>query len=208
MASIKVYGMDGAEQRTVEVSDAVFDAAVNEALVQETVVSLQASRHQGTHKTKVRHEVSGGGAKPFRQKGTGRARQGSSREPQMRGGGAVFGPRPRSYRKKTPTRVKRQAMCCALSERLRQGRLAVLAGMKFDVPKTKPFAAMLGKVLPEGRKTLFITAAPDENVALSSRNIPRVALSTASDVNVLDVLGARRILIQEEALAKLEERLS
>jgi len=208
MASIKVYGIDGAEQRTIEVSDRIFAAEANEALVHETVVALQASRHQGTHKTKVRHEVRGGGVKPFRQKGTGRARQGSSREPHMRGGGTIFGPRPRSYRQKVPTRTKRQAICCALSERLRQDRLGVVVGVKLDAPKTKPFAAMLDKVSPEGRKTLFITAGQDENLMLSSRNIARVAISNASDVNVLDVLNARRILIQEEALAKLEERLS
>lgn len=208
MASIKVFGTDGAQQRTVEASDAVFAAEVNEGLVQEAVVALQASRHQGTHKAKVRHEVRGGGVKPFRQKGTGRARQGSSREPQMRGGGAVFGPRPRSYRQKVPTRVRRQALRCALSQRLRQDRLGVLAGLACDAPKTKAFATMLDKVSPEGRKTLFIIVDKDDNVMLSSRNIQRVCLSTASDVNVLDVLAARRVLIQEEALAKLEERLS
>lgn len=208
MASAKVYGMDGAEQRTIDLNDAVFGAEANEGVVKEAVVALQAARHQGTHKAKVRREVSGGGVKPFRQKGTGRARQGSSREPHMRGGGVIFGPRPRSYRQKVPTAIRRKALCCALSARLRGEMLGVVAGLKVEAPKTKIMADMLGKVAPEGRKTLVVLAGPDQNALLSARNIQCVTLRTASDLNVLDVLAARRVIIQEEAIAKLEERLT
>ncbi|MCC6142774.1 MAG: 50S ribosomal protein L4, partial [Candidatus Hydrogenedentes bacterium] len=145
---------------------------------------------------------------PFRQKGTGRARRGSSREPLIRGGGTVFGPQPRSYREKTPTRVKRQALCCVLSDRVRNERLSVLKEVQIEVPKTKTFADLVSKLAPEGRKTLIVTADTDKNLYLSTRNMPRVNVCTAADVNVLDVLDAVRVVVQEAALAKLEERLS
>jgi large subunit ribosomal protein L4 len=126
----------------------------------------------------------------------------------MRGGGTVFGPVPRSYRQAIPPRMKRQALCCALSDRTRTDRLSVLSGLKLDAPKTKPFAQMMDNVAPEGRKTLLVTAGAEANVLLSSRNIPRVTVRTAMDVNAMDVLRAVRVLVQEEALAQLEERLS
>lgn len=215
MASLKLVDTQGADKGTVEGSDDIFAAEFNETLVHQVVVALQANARQGTHKTKTRREVSGGGAKPFRQKGTGRARQGSSREPQMRGGGTVHGPVPRSYRKDVNTRVRRQALCCALSNRAQAEHLSVLSGLSYDAPKTKPFAQMLDAVAPaagfergQNKKTLLVTAGNDENVVLSARNIPRVFVRTASDVNVLDVMLAGRVVVQEEALAKLEERLS
>jgi len=166
------------------------------------------ARRQGTHKTKTRREVRGGGAKPFRQKGTGRARQGSSREPQMRGGGAVFGPKPRSYRQKLPARFRRQALCAVLSDRRRGDRLNVLTGLWIQAAKTKPFAEMLSKVAPGSHKTLLVTASVEPNVLLSARNIPGVTVCTAADLNALDVLAAACVVVQEEALAKLEERLT
>lgn len=208
MASLKTVDMSGAEQGVVEAKDAVFAAPANEALVHDVVVGLQAAKRQGTHKTKTRAMVSGGGVKPFRQKGTGRARQGSSREPHMRGGGTIFGPVPRDYRQDVSVRFKRQALCCVLSERVRGDRLSVLKGFSVQGPKTKPFAEMIGRVAPEGRKTLIVTAGNDKNALLSSRNISRVTLRTAADVNALDVLNAVRVVVQEEALAQLEERLS
>ncbi|HEX73402.1 MAG TPA: 50S ribosomal protein L4 [Candidatus Hydrogenedentes bacterium] len=208
MASLKRIDMNGADCGTVEVSDRVFDAPANEALVHDVAVALMNARRQGTHKTKTRREVRGGGTKPFRQKGTGRARQGSIREPQMRGGGTVFGPVPRSYRQDIPVRFRRQALCCVLSDRARQDRLNILTGFRVDAPKTKPLAQMMEQVAPEGRKTLLITAQPDENVLLSARNLPRVMVRTAADLNALDVLRAVRIIVQEEALTTLEERLS
>ncbi len=208
MASLKLVDMQGVEQGAVEASDKVFAAEANEPLVHEVMLALRNAMHQGTHKTKTRKEVQGGGAKPFRQKGTGRARQGSSREPQMRGGGTVHGPNPRSYRQKVPVRTRRQALCCTLSARAQSERLCVLKGFDISAPKTKPFAAMLDKVAPEMRKTLVVTAGLDQNVSLSARNIPRITLRTAADVNALDVLGAVRVIVQEEALRVLEERLS
>ena len=208
MASLKLVNAAGAGKGEVEASDAVFDAAPNEVLVHSVIVAHQNAQRQGTHKTKERAEVRGGGAKPFRQKGTGRARQGSSREPQMRGGGTVFGPRPRSYRQKVPARSRRQALCCVLSDRARSDKLSVLDGFQLDAPKTKPFAEMLDKLAPEGRKTLFVVAGSDRAVMLSARNIQRVMLRAAGDVNAMDVLRAVRIVIQKEALPTLEERLT
>lgn len=208
MATLKIVNVSGEDQGSVEASEAVFNAAENDSMVHEVVLALRAAQRQGTHKTKTRWEVRGGGAKPFRQKGTGRARQGSSREPQMRGGGTVHGPVPRSYRQKVTKQVRRQALCCALSSRARNERLSVLKGMQIDVVKTKPVAEMLDNLSREGRKTLFVTAAHDPKLLLSSRNIARMTVRTADEVNTLDVLLAMRVVVQEEALAKLEERLS
>lgn len=208
MATAPKVDMNGAACGTVELNDAVFAAAPNETLVQQVVLALQNAKRQGTHKTKKRGEVSGSGVKPFRQKGTGRARQGDCTEPHFRGGGSVWGPRPRDYRQSVNKKVRKNALRCALSDRLRRDRLSVLQGLALDAPKTKPFAEMLDKVAAEGRKTLLITAGVDQNVLLSARNIPRAAVCTADDVNVLDVLRAVRVVVQEEALAKLEERLS
>lgn len=208
MASLKIVNTNGEEQGSVDASDAIFNAGDNGALVREVVLALRNAQRQGTHKTKTRWEVRGGGAKPFRQKGTGRARQGSSREPQMRGGGTVHGPVPRSYRQRVPKQVRRQALRCVLSERARKERLSVLQGMQLDAIKTKPVAEMLDKVSREGRKTLLVTAAYDQKLLLSARNIQRMTIRTADEVNTLDVLSAVRVVVQEEALPKLEERLS
>lgn len=208
MVSLKVYDPSGAQVGSVEAKDGIFGVTPNEALVHAVAVGLQANQRQGTHQTKTRAEVSGGGKKPYRQKGTGNARHGSVREPQMRGGGTVFGPHPRDYRHNLTAREKRQALCMVLSDRLREDRLGVLCGLSVTEPKTKPFAAMISKLESEGRKTLLVTAGKDDNVLLSARNIPRVEVRTAADLNALDVLLAHRVVIQEEALAKLEERLS
>jgi len=208
MASATLYTMDGSDLGSVDLNDAVFSAETNSTMVHEVAVALMNARRQGNASTKTRREVRGGGAKPFRQKGTGRARQGSSREPQMRGGGAVFGPHRRSYRQKVTARARRTALRCALSDRLREERLCVLEALACDVPKTKPMAAMVGRFSPDGKKTLFVTAASDSNVLLSLRNLPRVAIRTAADLNVLDVLDAQRAVVVQEALAKLEERLT
>ncbi len=208
MASLKIVSVQGDDKGTVDGNDAIFGAEENAALVHEVVVALQNAKRQGNHKVKTRREVRGGGAKPFRQKGTGRARQGSSREPQMRGGGTVHGPVPRSYRQDVPKQVRRQALCCVLSARARNERLAVLQGAKFDAIKTKPVAEMLDSVSKEGRRTLLITPEHDNNLLLSSRNIARFTVRTAAEVNTLDVMLAARVFVQEEALSKLEERLA
>lgn len=208
MASAKIYNMDGVEQGTRELNDSVFNCEPKEVLVKDVILALRSSLQQGTHKAKSRSEVRGGGIKPFRQKGTGRARQGTIRAPQMRGGATVFGPVPRSYKHNIPVRSKRQALCILLSDRLRNDALSVLAGFSLDAPKTKPVAAMVGKIASNGRKTLIITAENDENIQLSSRNIPHLQVRTAIDVNALDVISATNIVLQEEAVAPLEERLS
>jgi large subunit ribosomal protein L4 len=208
MATVKAYTMDGRELDPVEVNDAIFAVEAKEPLVHGVAVAQLNAARQGNAATKTRHEVSGGGKKPFRQKGTGNARQGSTREPQMRGGGTVFGPHPRDYRQAVPVRWKRQALCCVLSDRVRGEALCVLDTLRFDGPKTKPFVAMLDLIAPDRRKTLFVTAAIDADVMLSSRNIPRVAIRTASDLNTVDVLNADRVVIVRDALAKLEERLA
>lgn len=208
MASLTTVNTQGAVTGNVDASDAVFNVDPNTGLIHEVVVAFQANQRQGTHKAKVRSEVSGGGVKPFRQKGTGRARQGSIREPQMKGGGTVHGPVPRDYRQHVSPAVRRKALCMALTDRVRDEKLSVLQGLSIATPKTKEFAQMLDKVAAEGRKTLLITSEHDQTVVLSSRNIPRVTVRTAADVNTVDVLGAVRIIVQEEALPKLEERLS
>lgn len=208
MASANLFGMDGGVLGSVDLSDAVFAATPNRVLVHDVAAALMNARRQGNASTKTRRLVRGGGKKPFRQKGTGNARQGSSREPQMRGGGVVFGPHPRSYRQKVPVRAKRQALCCVLSDRVRGERLCVVDALRFEVAKTKPFVAMLACFSPDGKKTLFVTAGKDEKVMLSSRNVPRVSVRAAADVNALDVLDAHRVVIAQDALAQLEERLT
>lgn len=208
MPSARIVNMSGQDQGTIELNDTVFDAEPQDTSVHDAIVALRNAQHQGTAKTKERAEVRGGGAKPFRQKGTGRARQGSSREPQMRGGGTVFGPRPRSYRQSVPVRVRRQALCCILTDRLRRDKLSIVKDFAFDAPKTKPFAQMLQKIAPEGRRTLILLSEKDINIILSARNLPRVTVRTVADVNALDVAAAQRIVLQQEAITKLEERLT
>ena len=208
MATAKAYTMDGREMEAVSLKDSIFDVALNETLVHMVVVAQQAAQRQGTHDTKTRAFVSGGGIKPFRQKGTGRSRQGSSREPQMKGGGTVWGPHPRGYRQSITPRAKRQALCCVLSERLRNEALCVLDTLAFDTPKTKRFAEVVGLVSPDGRKTLFVTSDVNANVLLSSRNLPRVTVRTAMDLNTVDVLNATRVVLVRDAVVKLEERLA
>lgn len=208
MASLTTVNTQGAVTGHVVASDDVFNVDANTGLIHEVVVAFQANQRQGTHKAKVRSEVSGGGVKPFRQKGTGRSRQGSIREPQMKGGGTVHGPVPRDYRQYVTPAVRRKALCMALTDRVRDEKLSVLQGLSISTPKTKEFNQMLDKVAAEGGKALLITPEHDQTVVLSSRNIPRVTVRTAADVNTVDVLGAVRIIVQEEALPKLEERLS
>lgn len=208
MASAKVFRMDGSEAGSIELNDAVFNVEVNPTMVHDVVVALQANKRQGNHETKTRSEVSGGGKKPYSQKGTGNARHGSTREPQMRGGGTVWGPHKRSYRQSVPVSFRRKALCGVLSDRVRNDQLCVLEKLECAQPKTKPFAELVGKLSPNGRKTLVVTAAVDKNVLLSARNLPRVRLTTASDLNALDVLGAQRVVVVKDALAQLEERLA
>ncbi|MCP4645582.1 MAG: 50S ribosomal protein L4 [bacterium] len=208
MASAKVYKMDGSESGSVDLNDTVFSVDMNSVLVHDVAVALQNARRQGNAETKRRAEVRGGGAKPYRQKGTGSARHGSTREPQMRGGGVVFGPHKRSYKHKVPVAVRRKALCCALSDRVRGDALHVLDAVEVPEPKTKPLAEMATRLPGAEKRLLLVTAAVDRNLLLSARNLPRVTITTATDLNTLDVLNAGRVVVVQDALAKLEERLS
>lgn len=207
MASVKVVSTTGAEVDSMQVSDKVFDAPLNATLIHQVALGYLDAKRQGNAETKTRKEVRGGGKKPFRQKGTGHARQGSTREPQMRGGGTVFGPHVRSYRKKTPVRMKRLALNSVLSDRVREDALRVVDALAFDRPKTSEFNSVLNSLNPEGRTALIVTNGVDANLLKSARNVPRVSIRTASDVNALDVLSAHRVYVTRDAVASLEERL-
>lgn len=208
MASAKVYSADGNEGGSAQLSDAIFDVEPNIGLVHQVAMALMNNKREGNAETKVRWQVRGGGKKPFAQKGTGRARQGSSREPHMRGGGTVFGPHKRSYRTKVPLKMRRKALCCVLTDRVRDDQLCVLEGLNLEGQKTKPLADLWAKLAPEGRKTLLV--APDNNrdLVASSRNLPRLTIRTAADVNALDVLDAKRVVVLKDALSVLEGRLT
>lgn len=208
MASAKVYTMDGRELEPMELNAAVFEVEPNEPLVHEVAVALMNAKRQGNAQTKDRSMVSGGGIKPFRQKGTGRARQGSSREPQMKGGGTVFGPQRRGYRQNVPVRARRQALCSVLSARVRDEALLVLDSLALDAPKTKQFAEMMQLISPDHKRTLFVTTGVNRNVILSARNLRKVAVKTAAELNALDVLNAHRVVLVRDAVAPLEGRLS
>ena len=208
MASVKVYKADGTAGQSTKLNDAIFDVEPNTGLVHQVAVALMNNRRQGNAETRTRKDVRGGGRKPFAQKGTGRARQGSTREPHMRGGGTVFGPHRRSYRTKVPAKMRRKALCCVLTDRLRNEQLCVLEGFSVDSPKTQPISEMWTNLAPEGRKTLLVAQETDTNLLASSRNLPRLTVRTAADVNALDVLDAKRVIVLKEALSVLEERLT
>ena len=170
MATAKVYTMEGRETGSMDLKDVVFDVPPNGRLVHDVAVALMNARRQGNASTKRRAEVRGGGRKPFRQKGTGSARQGSTREPQMRGGGVVFGPHKRSYRQRVPVRSKRQALRCLLSDRVRDNALCVLESLALEAPRTARFVQWLEMVSPGREKTLFVTAMSCFRCAISRRS--------------------------------------
>ena len=176
MTKVSVLSQTGSSVGDIELNDAIFGIEPNEAVLFEALVQQRASLRQGNHKVKNRSEVAGGGRKPWRQKGTGRARQGSIRSPQWRGGGVVFGPTPRSYAYKLPKKVRRLALLSALSSKVREENIIVLDGLTFDAPKTKEFIQVL-KDLSIDKKALIVTADLDETVALSARNIPGISVS-------------------------------
>lgn len=207
MPKVALFNVSGSQVGEVELSDQVFGIEPNEHVVHQAVVMQQASMRQGTHKVKGRSEVSGGGAKPWRQKGTGRARQGSIRAPQWKGGGVVFGPTPRSYAYKLPKKVRRLAMKSVLSAKVNEGKIVVLDELSMEQPKTKAFVEILNNLNVE-RKALVVSAAFDENVALSSRNIPGIKFLDASGINVLDVIGHDQLIITKEAVEKVQEVLA
>ncbi len=203
MANVSVYNMEGKEVGTIELNDAVFGVEVNEHLVHMAVVQQLANNRQGTQKAKTRSEVSGGGRKPWRQKGTGHARQGSTRAPQWKGGGVVFAPVPRDYSFKLNKKEKRAALKSALTSRVQNNKLIVVDELKLDEIKTKKFKAVLDNL--KVNKALVVLAENDEKVVMSARNIPAVKTALTSTINVYDILKGDTLILTKDAVAKIEE---
>ena len=204
MSTINVVSMTGRKVGTVELNDAIFGIEPNQAVVHEVVKNHLANCRQGTQSALTRAEVSGGGKKPWRQKGTGHARQGSTRAPQWTHGGIVFAPKPRSYSYVLNKKVKRLAMKSVLSAKLAAGEIIVVNHIKMDSIKTKDFRAFLNAVKVDG-KALVVTPAMDEIIVKSARNIPGVETTFANLMNVYDILNAKYLVIDKEALAVIEE---
>lgn len=207
MPKVAIFNVSGSQVGEIELNDTVFGIEPHVHVLHSAVVLQQASQRLGTHKTKGRSEVRGGGRKPWRQKGTGRARQGSIRAPQWKGGGIVFGPTPRSYGFKLPKKVRRLAIRSALSSKVIDNNIVVLDQLQLAGPKTKEFAAIL-KNLKVDRKALIVSASFDDNVALSARNIPGVKFVAADGINVLDVMVYDKLIITKDAVQKVEEVLA
>jgi large subunit ribosomal protein L4 len=209
MTAVSVIGPGGkAAGKTVELPEEIFAAKVNVPLIHQVVVAQQAAARQGTHATKTRGDVRGGGRKPYRQKGTGRARQGSLRAPQYAGGGTVHGPQPRSYAQKTPKKMKAAALRGALSDRLSHGRVQVVSGfVDGDVPKTKAALAVLAAAVGEtGRKVLVVAHRDDELTWKSLRNVAGVHVLTEDQLNTYDVLASDHVVFTEQALEAFVSR--
>ena len=204
MANVSVYNMEGKEVGTIELNDAVFGVAVNEHLVHMAVVQQLANNRQGTQKAKTRSEVSGGGRKPWRQKGTGHARQGSTRAPQWTGGGVVFAPVPRDYSFKMNKKEKRAALKSALSDKVANGKLVVVDALTFDAPKTKEFAKVMTN-LNVNDKALVVLNDNDTNVVLSAKNIPTVKTGLTNTINVYDIVNAKTLVLTQDAVKTIEE---
>ena len=203
MAKVSVYNMEGKEVGTIELNDAVFGVEVNEHLVHMAVVQQLANNRQGTQKAKTRSEVSGGGRKPWRQKGTGHARQGSTRAPQWTGGGVVFAPTPRDYSFKMNRKEKRAALKSALTSRVQENKLIVVDELKFDEIKTKKFAEVLKNLNLD--KALVVLNENDEKVVMSAKNIPTVKTTQINTINVYDVLKYNTVVLTKAAAESIEE---
>ena len=203
MANVSVYNMEGKEVGTIELNDAVFGVEVNEHLVHMAVVQQLANNRQGTQKAKTRSEVSGGGRKPWRQKGTGHARQGSTRAPQWTGGGVVFAPVPRDYSFKLNKKEKRAALKSALTSKVQDSKLIVVDELKFDEIKTKNFVTVMNNLKVE--KGLVVIAENDTNVVMSAKNVADVNTTLVNTINVYDVMKAKTVVLTKDAVAKIEE---
>ena len=203
MANVTVYNMEGKEVGTIELNDAVFGVEINEHLVHMAVVNQLANNRQGTQKAKTRSEVSGGGRKPWRQKGTGHARQGSTRAPQWTGGGVVFAPTPRDYSFKMNRKEKRAALKSALTSRVQENKLIVLDQLTMDAPKTKAMQNVLNSL--NVNKALVVTKENNANVVLSARNIPSVKTALVNTINVYDVMKYNTVVLTKDAVAAIEE---
>ena len=204
MLKTNVYNMSGKLVGEIELSEAVFGVEVNESVVHDAVKNHLANRRQGTQSALTRAEVSGGGRKPWRQKGTGRARQGSTRAPQWTHGGIVFAPKPRDYSYTLNKKSRRLALKSALSAKAAEMNIIVIDSIKMETPKTKDFAAFLAAVGADC-KCLVVTAAVDQNVVKSGRNIPGCEVTFANLLNVYDIVNAKKLVVDQAALAKIEE---
>ena len=203
MAKVSVYNMEGNQVGEIELNDAVFGVEVNEHLVHMSVVNQLANKRQGTQSAKTRSEVSGGGKKPWRQKGTGHARQGSIRAPQWKGGGVVFAPKPRDYSFKLNKKEKRLALKSALTSRVAEQKFIVLDELHLDEIKTKKFQAVLNNL--KVNKALVVLKEKNENVILSARNIPDVKTALTNTINVYDILKYNTMIVTKDAVAAIEE---
>ena len=204
MPQTTLYDRTGKSVGSVELADALFAAPVNAAVLHQVVTAQLAGRRTGTHDTKTRGEVRGGGKKPYRQKGTGRARQGTPTAPHYRGGGAVFGPHPRSYEQRLPRKMKRLALRGALTAKLGDEAIKVIDAFGLDAIKTKDLVGVLGALEARGR-VLVVSPGRDERLELSARNLPTVEVILADSLNVVDLLKADVVLIEQPALARMEE---
>ena len=207
MLKVAVYNQEGQKVKDTELNEKVFGIEPNNQAIFDMVLLQRASWRQGTHKVKNRTEVAGGGKKPWRQKGTGRARQGSIRAPQWRGGGVVFGPTPRKYGFKLNRKVRRLALRSALSQKVIDSELTVLDTISFDAPKTKSMVAVL-KAFEADRKALIVVEGENTNVELSARNIPGVKVVDSKGINVYDILNCNKMFVTEAAVKAIEEVLA
>ena len=203
MAEVSVLNMEGSEVGKMKLNDAIFGVEINEHLVHQAVVTQLANDRQGTQKAKTRSEVRGGGRKPWRQKGTGHARQGSIRSPQWTGGGVVFAPTPRDYSKKMNKKEKRIALKSVLTSRVEEGKFIVLDELKFDAPKTKEFAQVMKNL--EADKALVVINDNDTNVVKSAANIPTVKTASTNTINVYDILKYDTVIVTQDAVKTIEE---
>jgi large subunit ribosomal protein L4 len=204
MPQTKLYDRTGKTIGSIELSDQLFDAPVNAAVLHQVVTAQLAGRHLGTHDTKTRGEVRGGGRKPYRQKGTGRARQGHRTAPHFRGGGVVFGPHPRSYAQRLPRKMKQLALRGALTAKFGDDAIKVIDGFGIEAIKTRDLVGVLTAIGATGR-VLLVSPSRDEKLQLSSRNLPTVEVILADSLNVVDLLNADTVLIEQPALARMEE---
>ncbi len=207
MTSVALFKQDGSQNGTVELNDSIFAVEANESAEFDAILRQRASLRQGTHAVKNRSAVRGGGKKPWRQKGTGRARQGSIRAPQFRGGGIVFGPTPRSYNYALPRKVRQLAIKSALSQKVANDKFVVVDGLNFDAPKTKEFAGVMNN-LKVSERVLVVVTDEDKNAQLSARNLPKTKVVTPAGVNILNVVDAQKIIITQSALSQVEEVLA
>lgn len=204
MVQVPVYDLSGEVVENIELRDDVFGLTPNEAVVHQALVRQLANAHQGTASTKTRAQVSGGGRKPFRQKGTGRARRGSLSAPLYRGGGVAFGPHPRSYRQAMPKKMRGLALRCVLSSKADQGEMMVVQGLTFDQPKTKEMARILA-ALGISSSALIVTPEPDINLYKSARNLERIKILPVNLLNVVDLLSHKILMITVSGVRKVEE---